>query len=167
MAASSSRRTFATMINVIFISMVLILMSVFIFYFNKGESHYQTVALSTAADNFATVVTNAHWEWQSKGSPNRIILVDYNEMGKETNRRPITMGEVGYPRVEPSTEGCAKLWDTILDMPLTLNNFNIKPEFFDGLEQTGKILDTKCRYTITFGPYFEYYVFTGRVTKSE
>lgn len=160
-------RYFGTLINFIFISIVFSLMATFIWYFNRGESHYQTVALSTAADNFATIVTNAHWEWQAKGQPNRIILVDYNEVGKETNRRPVTMGEVGWPRVEPSNEGCAKLWDTILDMPLTLNNFNIKPSFYDGLENSGRILESKCRYTITFGPYFEYYIFTGRVTKSQ
>jgi hypothetical protein len=76
------------------------------------------------------------------------------------------MGDTGWPRVEPSEAGCAKLWTTILDMPLTLNNFNIKPTFHDGLQESGKILDTRCRYTITFGAYFDYWVFTGRVAKS-
>ncbi len=95
------------------------------------------------------------------------MLVDYNDQGKETNRRPVTMSDLGWPRVEPTAQGCADLWDIILDMPMEINSYRVKAEFIDGIDSTGKVLDSKCRYKLAMGAYFEYWVYTGNVVKYE
>lgn len=162
-AGTGSSRT--TLINFITIGLFFALMTFFIIYFDRTEPDIQRVTLMTAADSFATTVTQAHWQWRAEGSPNRILLVDYNHTGKETNRRPVIMSDLGWPRVEPGQMGCAKLWQTVLDIPLQLHNFKIRAEFIDGINDTGKILDSKCRYSLAIGAHFDYWVFTGRVVK--
>lgn len=158
----NSRGTF---INFLIIALFFVLITSFIIYFDDTDPHIQAAALNRTADKMSTLVTSAHWLWRAKGSPNRIMLVDYDDAGKETNRRPVTMSDLGWPRVEPSDMGCADLWDNILDMPMQINTFRVKAEFVDGINTTGKILDSKCRYKLAMGASFEYWVYTGRVVK--
>lgn len=142
-------------------------MTVFIWFMSKNKPSIDKVAMSTVADSFATSVVNAHWQWRAEGQPNRIILVSYNREGRETDRRPITMSHLGWPRVEPNSDGCAALWKSVLGIPMTLQGFRVQPEFYDGLDISGKILDSYCKYSIAIGPYFEYKIYTGNVTKSD
>lgn len=155
------------LINFIIIVLFFVLIATFVWYFNKNEPNVRKTALMTVADSFATSVTNAHWQWRAEGSPERIMLVDYNRAGQETNRRPVTMSDLGWPRVEPGMEGCKGVWDMILDMPLQLDNFRVRAEFVDGINSGGKILDSKCRFSVTAGAWFDYYIYTGRVQKFE
>jgi len=155
------------LINFIIIVLFFVLIATFVWYFNKNEPNVQKAALMTSADSFATSVTNSHWQWRAEGSPERIMLVDYNRAGQETNRRPVTMSDLGWPRVEPDMQGCKDVWDMILDIPLQLNNFRVRAEFFDGINNGGKILDSKCRFSVTAGAWFDYYIYTGNVGKSE
>lgn len=157
----------AVLINFLIVVIFFVLIASFVWYFNKNEPSIQKTALMTVAESFSTSVTNAHWQWRAEGSPERIMLVDYNRAGQETNRRPVTMSDLGYPRVEPSMDGCKKVWDMILDMPLQLDNFRVRAEFFDGINSGGKILDSKCRFSVTAGAWFDYFIYTGRVQKSE
>lgn len=144
-----------------------IFMMTFAWYANKSEPAIHKVAMSTAADSFTTSVVNAHWQWRAEGSPNRIILVEYNRAHQETDRRPINMSHLGWPKVEPNQEGCEKLWQAVLGLPLQIQGFKVRADYYNGLNVTGKILDSYCRYEIAVGPYFEYKVFTGVVTKSD
>ena len=156
------------LINFIIIVMFFVLVASFVWYFDRNEPNVQKTALMNAADKFNNLVVAAHWQWRAKGSPERIMLIDYNiETKKETNRLPVTMSDLGWPRVEPSMQGCKDLWDMILDMPLQLNNFRVRAEFFDGVHEGGKILDSKCRFSVTAGAWFDYFVYTGRVEKVE
>lgn len=155
------------LINFIIIVLFFVLVATFAFYFNKNEPSVQKAALMTSADSFAVSVTNAHWQWRAEGNPERIMLVDYNRAGQETNRRPVTMSDLGWPRVEPGKDGCKGVWGMILDTPLQLDTFKVRAEFFDGINNGGKILESKCRFSITAGAWFDYYIYTGRVEKYE
>lgn len=167
MSGHDSGSNNAVLINFIIIVLFFVLIAIFVWYFNKNEPNVQKVALLTSADSFSTSVVNAHWQWRAEGSPERIMLVDYNRGGQETNRRPVIMSDLGWPRVEPGLEGCKDVWGMILDMPLQLNNFRVRAEFFDGINSGGKILDSKCRFGVTAGAWFDYYIYTGRVVKFE
>lgn len=155
------------LINFIFIVLFFVLIATFVWYFNKNEPNVQKTALMTSAESFSTSVINSHWQWRAEGSPERIMLVDYNRAGQETNRRPVTMSDLGWPRVQPELQGCKDAWDMILGIPLQLNNFRVRAEFVDGINNGGKILESKCRFSITAGAWFDYYVYTGNVEKSE
>lgn len=153
--------------NLLIVAIFIIFIGTFIWYFIRSDTSIkaQRIAMRDIADTFNTSITNAHWQWRAEGSPNRIILVTYNMAGQETNRRPVTMSHLGWPRVEPNSEGCEKVWDTILDIPLRVHSFNVYAEFFDGLQHSGKILDSMCRFRISTGPNFEYKIYTGQVFK--
>lgn len=156
------------LINFIIIVTFFVLIATFVWYFNKNEPNVQKTALMNAAEKFSTLVVTSHWQWRSKGEPERIMLVDYDlATQKEVNRLPVIMSDLGYPRVEPDMQGCKDVWDMLLDMPLQLNNFRVRAEFFDGINNGGKILESKCRFSVTAGAWFDYYIYTGRVQKYE
>jgi hypothetical protein len=158
----------AVLINFIIVVFFFVLIATFVWYFNKNEPSVQKTALMNAADKFSNLVITAHWQWRSKGDPERIMLVDYDLVTqKEVNRLPVTMSELGWPRVGPDIQGCKDVWEMLLDIPLQLETFRVKAEFFDGINNGGKILNSKCRFSITAGAWFDYYIYTGRVEKSE
>lgn len=153
--------------GIVIVIMFVLFMTIFIWYMSKSQPEIHKVAMSTVADSFATSVINAHWQWRAEGAPTRIILVDFNRGGVETDRRPITMSHLGWPRVEPNSEGCEQVWKAVLGIPMSIQGFKVQAEFYDGLEISGKILDSYCRFSIAMGPYFEYKIYTGTVTKSD
>ncbi|MCY7295271.1 hypothetical protein [Alteromonas sp. a30] len=151
---------------VIFI-IIAIFMSTLVWYVSESEPEVNKVAMNVAADSFTTSVVNAHWQWRAEGNPNRIILIEYNRAQQEVDRRPVTMSHLGWPKVEPSREGCEQLWKSILGLPLKIQGFKVKANYYNGLDVSGKILDSFCRFSIAVGPYFDYKVYTGVVTKSD
>ena len=167
MADTSQENSRKLFLGIIFILILVLFMGIFIWFMSKNYPNVKKVAMSTVADSFATSVVNAHWQWRAEGQPNRIILVSYNRQGKETDRRPVTMSHLGWPRVEPNSIGCEKVWQAVLGIPLTLQGFKVQSEFYDGLDVSGKILDSYCKFSIAMGPYFEYKIYTGTVTKSD
>lgn len=167
MAGSIQEEGRKLFLGIIIVLMFASFMAIFIWYISKSQPDFQKVAMSSAADSFATSVVNSHWQWRAEGTPTRIILVEYNRAGKEKDRRPVTMSHLGWPRVEPNSDGCKQLWDSILGIPLTLQGFKVQAEFYDGLEVSNKILDSYCRFSVAMGPYFEYKIYTGSVTKSD
>ena len=142
-------------------------MSIFVWYMSRSQSDVSKLAMRTAANTFSTSAINTHWKWRIEGSPQRVILIEYNRAGKETDRRPITMSNLGWPRVEPNAEGCQQQWLQMLGQPLEIQGLRVDAQYYDGLLNTGKILDSYCRYRISSGPYFDYKIFTGNVSKSD
>ncbi len=159
-----SRKLFMQIIIGIIFS---IFMMTFVWFASESEPAVHKVAMNTAADSFTTSVVNAHWQWRAEGSPNRIILVEYNRAQQEVDRRPVSMSHLGWPKVEPNQDGCERLWRSILGLPLEINGFKVQANYYNGLNINGKILDSYCRFGLSIGPYFEYKVFTGVVTKSD
>ena len=75
------------------------------------------------------------------------------------------MTHLGWPRLEPTSKGCAVLWQEILDLDLEVEGFKMYAEFFDGVQLSNNALASICRYRLSTGPYFEYKVYTGQVSK--
>lgn len=153
-------------VNLTVVAVFTALMLGFILYFYKSEPDVKRVALATLADRFSTSATNAHWQWQAQGRPELILLVHYDLQGRETDRRPISMSEEGWPRMEPTSEGCGKLWEMVLNMPLSISGFRVYAEYYDGMQLSGNEADSRCRFRLSTGPYFEYLVYSGQVEKT-
>jgi len=156
-------------LTVVFVFVGLIVTA--ILYFYKSEPDLKRLGLETLANQFASSVTNAHWQWQAEGRPSMIILVHYepsldnNERLVEKDRRPIEMSHLGWPKMEPTSKGCGKLWQMVLNIPLEVEGFKVYAEFYDGIKVNDSALTSTCRYRLSTGPYFEYKVYSGQVSK--
>lgn len=168
MASDEQKQQSRTLfIGIIIALLFATFMSTFVWYMSQTQPDVSKLAMRTAADTFSTSAVNAHWKWRAEGNPQRIILVEYNRAGKETDRRPVTMSHLGWPRVEPKEEGCEHLWTQMLGLSLELQGLRVEAQYHDGLFNSGRILDSYCRYRISTGPYFDYKIFTGSVSKSD
>jgi hypothetical protein len=138
---------------------------------NDGSTNFRRVALENLAEQFSTSVSNAHWQWQGEGRPPIVMLISYaNKFGEnktlvETERKPIFMSNLGWPKAATTSQGCAEIWNMVLNIPMDIDGFKVFAEFYDGVELSDNILDSVCRYRLSTGPYFEYKVFSGQVLK--
>lgn len=168
---ASEEQSRSLFINITVVVVFASLMLGFIIYLNDGSTNLRKVALENLAERFSTSVSNAHWQWQGEGRPQIVMLVSYaNKLGEndtlvETARKPIFMSHLGWPKSEPTSKGCAEIWDMVLDIPLDIDGFKIIAEYYDGVKLTDNPLDSVCRYRLSTGPYFEYKVFSGQVMK--
>ena len=77
------------------------------------------------------------------------------------------MAANGYPFVDDNSDSCESLWQGILNMPARLDNFRVVPEYYnDGVDDNGQV-QQRCRFRVSTGPYFDYYVNSGRVMTDE
>ncbi|MEP2651079.1 MAG: hypothetical protein ABJH06_03710 [Paraglaciecola sp.] len=140
-------------------------------YLYSGSTNIKRIAIENLAKKFATNIQNAHWQWQGEGKPEILMLVSYtsqlgkNEKVTETSRKPIFMTHDGWPKADSTSKGCAKIWDMVLNTPMTIEGFKVIAEYYDGLKLTNNPLDSTCRYRLSIGPYFEYKVHTGQVSQ--
>jgi hypothetical protein len=99
------------------------------------------------------------------------MLITYsNKLGDnnrlvETDRKPIFMSRLGWPKAESTSDGCADIWNMVLNMPMDIDGFKIFAEYYDGLKLSNNVQDSVCRYRLSTGPYFEYKVYLGQVLK--
>lgn len=167
-AGQEKARTFFGKIIVVLV--FVLLMASFVMYFNNSEPDVKYIAMENLQQRFSQSVTNSHWQWQAEGRPGMIMLVHYesrpdeNDMPIEKDRRPIKMSLNGYPTAENSSEGCAKIWQMILNMPLRIDGFKVFSEYFVDTDDEDAINDAKCRYRLSVGPSFEYQIANGRVS---
>lgn len=167
-AGQESANTFYGKIIVVLVFVGL--MTSFVMYFNNSEPDVKYIAMENLQQRFSQSVTNSHWQWQAEGRPRMIMLVHYesrpdeNELPVEKDRRPIQMGLNGYPVADRSGEGCAKIWQMILNMPLQIEGFKVFAEYFEDTDEADAIDDAKCRYRLSVGPSFEYQIANGRVS---
>ena len=158
-------------INITVVVVFVSLMLGFILYLNESSGNLRRLALENLADQFSTSVSNSHWQWQGEGRPQIVILITYaNKLGDnntlvETGRKPIFMSHRGWPKAELTSEGCSKIWNMMLNMPMNIDGFKIFAEYYDGLKLSNNVLDSVCRYRLSTGPFFEYNVFLGQVLK--
>ncbi|GAA0856542.1 hypothetical protein [Aliiglaciecola litoralis] len=167
-AGQESTNTLFSKIAVLFVFVAL--MTSFVLYFNNSDPDVKYLAMENLQQRFSQSVTNSHWQWQAEGRPRMIVLVHYesqpggNASPVEKDRRPIQMGLNGYPVASASAEGCAKIWQMILNMPLEIKGFKVFAEYFADTDGTDAIDDAKCRYRLSVGPSFEYQLANGRVS---
>jgi hypothetical protein len=151
-------------LNVIVVTLFVGLLGVFAYSMYESGPNIEKVALRKLQERFSTSVNNAHWQWQAEGRPTRILLIHYDELQRETSRKPIEMSHLGWPKAEPNRDGCEKLWEGILDIPLTVNTWKVRAEFYDGEKISDNALDSFCRYQMSLGHGFEYSIYKGKVT---
>lgn len=157
-------------INMLILGIFIVLMSSFLYYFSESEADVKKLEMGLLADSFADNVTNSRWQWIAEGKPERIILIQYtldeNQEAKEVDRRPIPMTHLGWPKAAPDQAGCQSLWKIVLDIPMEIKRFRVYAEYYDGLDISGKVLDSRCKFRLSTGPEFEYLIYTGRVIKT-
>ena len=168
---AAQERNRSVFLNFTVVIVFVSLMLGFILYFADNTPDIRKMALENMAEQFAASASNAHWQWQGEGRPSIVILISYaGKLNKqkelvETGRRPIFMSDLGWPKAEQSSKGCEQLWKMVLNVPMDVEGFKIYSEYFDGTKLGGNTLDSTCRYRLSTGPYFEYKVATGQVTK--
>jgi len=157
-------------LNMLVLGMFIILMVTFISYFIESEPDLKKLEMEMLADNFSSNVTNSRWQWIAENKPARILLIEYGLNDErepvEIDRRPIPMTHLGWPKATPDNVGCEKLWKMILDMPLEVKRFRVYAEYYDGIDISGQVLDSRCKFRLSTGPEFEYLIYTGRVIKT-
>lgn len=146
-------------------------MIAFIFYFYDSAPDTKSIIMKERAEQFSTSVTNAHWQWQAEGKPQIVMLIHYEQSKDdpqilvENDRRPILMSHIGWPKTDPTSEGCAKLWQMILNQPLEVDGFRVFAEYFSDVNRDDGEEGSKCRFRLSVGPKFEYRVLTGEVSE--
>lgn len=149
------------------------LMLSYIIYFNESKPNLKLVRFETFAESFKTSVQKAHVQWQAEGQPDIVILstftprLDDNESLVETDKHPIFMSIAGWPKAEFSGLGCERIWDMVLNTPLSIKGFKVIAEYYDGVNLSGNSVDSRCRFRLSGGAYFEYKVHTGEVLDVE
>jgi hypothetical protein len=73
------------------------------------------------------------------------------------------MSHLGWPKAEPTSQGCAEIWNMVLNIPMDIDGFKVFAEYYDGLKLSNNALDSICRYRLSTGRYFDYKVFSGLV----
>ena len=154
------------LVNLAVIVVFTILMATSIVYVYDSEPDVETEIMRGYARQFATSATNAHWQWQAEGRPEMIMLVHYDNEGKEVGRRPVRMAHFGWPKVEPSSESCLQLWEQLLNTSTRVEGFRVLGDYYASDNEGEQTPNARCRYRVSTGPYFDYSIFTGIVQQS-
>ncbi|MEE3223150.1 MAG: hypothetical protein VX295_10200, partial [Pseudomonadota bacterium] len=105
----STSNVFKAAISAIF----AITLGVTINFLHTDEKDTTTIAFALNLDTFKRHVVSSHWQWRVRQPTTMIMLIHYNESGKETNRTPVRMNHNGWPTAELSSEGCEKIWTSL------------------------------------------------------
>jgi uncharacterized membrane protein len=160
--------------NIVVVAVFLTAMASAITYFNNSEPSLKAQIMDTLAEQFKRNALSAHWQWQAEGRPRMIMLVQYeaasedsNDVVKERGRQPLRMAANGWPHVDNNSESCEALWQSILYVPAEVDGFRVIGEYFeDGVDNNGDTV-RRCRFRVSTGTYFDYYVNSGRVIKND
>ncbi len=109
----------------------------------------------------------AHWQWQAEGRPDMIMLVHYDEKGRETGRRPVPITYTGWPKAGASEEGCRALWQMLLNVPMQVEGFNVFSDYYSGTRQNSEPTNAQCQFRLSSGENFHYAIYTGDVTQED
>ncbi len=161
------RRLFMNIVIVVVFAAVMLSS---IIYMNDNKPNLKLATLTEFAENFKEGVDNAHANWLGEDRPQIVLLVTYaNDLrgGKEliaTERKPVFMSSIGWPKAEPTSKGCEQIWDMVLNIPMDIDGFRVIAEFYDGVKLNNDPLGSVCRYRLSTGAYFEYKVAMGEVS---
>ncbi len=151
-------------INIVVIVVFAVTMVSFIVYFNDSEPDIEARILAQLGKQIESSATNAHWQWQAEGRPEMIMLIHYDGSGKERDRRPVRMSHLGVPWVESSSNGCDKLWRMLLNVPMRVDGFRVFGEYYQGELVNNEPVNSRCRFRLSRGPYFDYQIYSGKVS---
>ncbi len=131
-------------------------------FLHTDEKDTTTIAFALNLDTFKRHVVSSHWQWRVRQPTTMIMLIHYNESGKETNRTPVRMNHNGWPTAELSSEGCEKIWTSLMATPLRVDGFKIHADYYAELEENED--NYWCRFSLSSGAYFDYFPANGTVT---
>jgi len=139
-------------------------LSIIIFHFSEVEPDFKGAVLEKLGLKMENSAIHAHWKWKAEEKPERIMLLHYNARGREIDRRPVTMFHNGWPRVEPGSKGCQKLWRMLVSEPMLIDGFKIYGDYYTGETVNGETPNARCRFRMSSGRFFDYAVNRGEVT---
>ena len=133
-STTNSHHDKASLLKRLMIFIVLmILFAVFTSRFMDSSQDVKRVELTLLSERFADNVVAAHWQWQAKGQPRRVVLHEQviNELGDlaSVGQRVISINYKGWPQAERTTEGCKSLWRQLLDQPMNFDRFSVFAEY--------------------------------------
>lgn len=153
--------------KIVIVVLFVVLMVVAVIYFNDSKPNVHAEMMDNLAQQFTSNTINAHWQWQAEGRPQMIIMVQYDFQGKETGRQPLRMSRKGWPYVGNDNQGCERVWQGLLNMQSRVDDFRVISEYYDdGVNENGET-QQRCRFRLSTGPYFDYYVNSGRVERND
>ena len=128
---------------------------------NSENINFELQRLGVALEQSAM---NAHWKWLANKKPHRLLLTHYNSEGNEIGRTPVEMSINGWPNVTPTSDGCNALWRALLTEPMMVEEFKVFGEFYRAQTQEEP---EKCRFRLSAGGYFDYYIDSGTVVSGK
>ncbi|GGW84060.1 hypothetical protein [Alteromonas halophila] len=159
-ASTQSRRLIVNLAIVVIFASVMV---GFISYFYQSEPNVQDRLLRSLGDKLESEVVRAHWQWQAQGRPETIMLVHYNDEGAEVGRSPVRFTMNGMPAVKPGSEGCQKLWSSLLSSPMRIDGFLVRAEYYRGTLLDNDPVNARCRFRLSRGTHFDYFIYNGAV----
>lgn len=152
--------------NIVIVVLFASLMAWLISLYVRNEPDVHGIILEGFAHQFEQSAAIAHWRWQASGKPERIMLLHFDRDGKEIGRSAVRMAHFGWPWVHQSRKGCEQLWNSILDQPAMARGFKIIADYFPARNTEDPDVMGYCRYRLSAGPHFDYYINNGDVIYS-
>lgn len=90
-----------------------------------------------------------------------IMLIYYNELGKEMNCILVWMNYNGWLIVEFFSEGCEKIWMLLVVILLCVDGFKIYVDYYVEFEENED--NYWCCFSLSSGVYFDYFFVNGIV----
>lgn len=170
---NSEEKTRSLFFNLTVVAVFVAVMLGLIAHFYQNAPNLKRASLQLLADSFRDSVNKAHLLWQAEEQPEIILLstfsprLDDENALVETDKHPVFMGPSGWPNAELSGKGCEEIWNMVLNSPLEIEGFRVIAEFYDGEKWFNDVFESRCRFRLSVGPYFEYKVHTGEVLTVE
>jgi hypothetical protein len=162
MASNSEKKEQSLAEFIVIIALVGVMMAIFINYFIKSEDKFTHAGFSTLAQNFNTKVSAVHAQWLMDKQPNIVLLSAFNKQEKQA----IPVNNNGWVDVKQKTLACEKIWQLIMETPMSLMKFSISAiEVNDNTHGQHVQKKTQCRYALLDGSYFHYNRANGKVSK--
>lgn len=133
---------------------------------NTPEDDLTSAQFTQLSKTFSEHVSSAHWKWRAGPHTSMIMLIHYDDNGKEVNRSPIRMNADGWPTGEFSAQGCKKIWSSLLARPMRVDGYKVIPRLYDETDEDDET-NYWCRYSLSSGSYFDYYPATGVTKEAE
>jgi hypothetical protein len=150
--------------NVIIFALIAILMSSFLYYFFKQEQRLTEVGFDAVARKFSSSVLAIRAQWFMDGQPDEIII-------KEKNKPNVTIkvNHKGWIDFNDEKERCQKIWQALMTTDLYFMNQPIAVIEINNVENGSNYTEIKvlniCRYSLSTGESFDYYLSNGKVSE--
>lgn len=146
---------------VVIIVLIGVLMSVFINYFIKQQDQFSDAAFESLAQTFTIKVSTVHAQWLMDKQPPVVKLASMNKVEKQS----ISVNERGWIDVNNSSLACEKIWQLVMESPLSLMKQSVAAiEVRNFSAEGSKSTNVLCRYILSNGVYFDYNRQKGKVS---